>query len=194
MGMLVSTRARAHGCAESVLHRHIHAIDAGSELRVRLLSARTHAHGYSPDERHAGLRRWHAYASGRDVAHRSVGAGIARSRSLHAKYLAFRPRSGVASARSTRAANAALYRPVWGRSDVRLLPQESVMFSDQRPLSIVPRAVWLALLAALAMQVAWQSTQPKPVASAAALTPPPPFAALRVVAAGEPNVLAQLLT
>ena len=68
------------------------------------------------------------------------------------------------------------------------------MFSNERPLSIVPRAVWLVLLAALAMQVAWQSTQPRPVASSAALTAPPPLAALRVVAAGEPNVLAQLLT
>jgi hypothetical protein len=68
------------------------------------------------------------------------------------------------------------------------------MFSDERPLSIVPRAVWLVLLAALATQVAWQSNQPKPVANAAALTAPPPLPALRVVAAGEPNVLAQLLT
>jgi hypothetical protein len=68
------------------------------------------------------------------------------------------------------------------------------MFSDERPLSIVPRAVWLVLLAALATQVAWQSNQPKPVASAAALTAPPPLPALRVVAGGEPNVLAQLLT
>lgn len=68
------------------------------------------------------------------------------------------------------------------------------MFSGQRPLSIVPRAVWLVLLAALATQVAWQFNQPKPVASAAALTAPPPLPALRVVAAGEPNVLAQLLT
>lgn len=68
------------------------------------------------------------------------------------------------------------------------------MFSDERPLSIVPRAVWLVLLATLATQVAWQSNQPKPVASAAALTAPPPLPALRVVAGGEPNVLAQLLT
>jgi len=68
------------------------------------------------------------------------------------------------------------------------------MVFGERPLSIVPRAVWLVLLAALATQVAWQSNQPKPVASAAALTAPPPLPALRVVAAGEPNVLAQLLT
>lgn len=68
------------------------------------------------------------------------------------------------------------------------------MGSGERPLTVVPRPVWLMLLAALATQVAWQSTQPKPVASAAALSAPPPLPALRVVAAGEPNVLAQLLT
>ena len=68
------------------------------------------------------------------------------------------------------------------------------MGSGERRLTVVPRPVWLMLLAALATQVAWQSTQPKPVASAAALAAPPPLPALRVVAAGEPNVLAQLLT
>jgi hypothetical protein len=68
------------------------------------------------------------------------------------------------------------------------------MRSAERPLTVVPRPVWLVLLAALATQVAWQSTLPKPVASAAALAAPLPLPVLRVVAAGEPNVLAQLLT
>jgi hypothetical protein len=66
--------------------------------------------------------------------------------------------------------------------------------SGERPLTDVPRAVWLALLAALVLQIAWQWAQPKPVASAAALSAPPPVAALRVAGLGEPVVLAQLTT
>ena len=58
----------------------------------------------------------------------------------------------------------------------------------------VPRSVVMALAAALVVQIMWQGVQPKPVASAAALTPPPPLAALRVISAGEPVVLAQLMT
>jgi hypothetical protein len=61
-------------------------------------------------------------------------------------------------------------------------------------LHAVPRTTRLVLLAALVIQIAWQGLQPKPVASAAALTAPPPLAALRVVSAGEPVVLAQLMT
>jgi hypothetical protein len=68
------------------------------------------------------------------------------------------------------------------------------MGSGERPLSAVPRAVWLALLAALILQIAWQWAQPKPVASAVALSAPPPVAALRVAGLGEPVVLAQLMT
>ncbi len=68
------------------------------------------------------------------------------------------------------------------------------MGPGERPLAAVPRAVWLVLLAALASQIAWQATQPKPVASAAALPAPPPLAALRVASLGEPVVLAQLAT
>jgi hypothetical protein len=66
--------------------------------------------------------------------------------------------------------------------------------SGERSLTDVPRAVWLALLAALILQIAWQWAQPKPVASAAALSAPPPVAALRVAGLGEPVVLAQLMT
>lgn len=65
---------------------------------------------------------------------------------------------------------------------------------DERHLNAVPRPVAMALVAALVMQIMWQGLQPKPVASAAALTAPPPLAALRVVSAGEPVVLAQLMT
>lgn len=68
------------------------------------------------------------------------------------------------------------------------------MARDERPLHAVPRATWIALIVALLVQFLWQGAQPKPVASAAALDAPPPLAALRVVSAGEPVVLAQLMT
>ena len=68
------------------------------------------------------------------------------------------------------------------------------MATGERSLADVPRAVWLTLLAALALQIAWQGAQPRPVASAAALEAPPPLAALRVASIGEPIVLAQLTT
>ena len=65
---------------------------------------------------------------------------------------------------------------------------------SERPISAVPRALWLALLLAFGAQLLWQATQPKPVASAAALAPPAPLAALRITSLGEPVVLAQLMT
>lgn len=68
------------------------------------------------------------------------------------------------------------------------------MLSGERSLTDVPRAVWLALLAALILQIVWQGAQPKPVASAAGLGTPPPTAVLRVASLGEPVVLAQLTT
>src|SRR5262245_41687642 len=68
------------------------------------------------------------------------------------------------------------------------------MARDERPLATVPRILWPVLVAALTLQIAWQSSQPKPVASAAALNVPPPIAALRVMSLGEPVVLAQLMT
>ena len=66
--------------------------------------------------------------------------------------------------------------------------------TGERSLTDVPRSVWFALFVALILQVAWQTAQPRPVASAAALTAPPPLAALRVASIGEPAVLAQLTT
>ena len=68
------------------------------------------------------------------------------------------------------------------------------MKRDERPLHAVPRATRAILLAALVAQMAWQGLQPKPVASAAALTTPPSLAALRVLSVGEPVVLALLMT
>jgi len=66
--------------------------------------------------------------------------------------------------------------------------------AGERSLTDVPRAVWFALLGALIVQIAWQTAQPRPVASAVALTAPPPVAVLRVASIGEPVVLAQLTT
>ncbi len=68
------------------------------------------------------------------------------------------------------------------------------MARGERSLRAVPRSVWVMLLPALVLQIAWQWSQPKPVATAAALSAPPPVAALRVTSLGEPVVLAQLTT
>lgn len=65
---------------------------------------------------------------------------------------------------------------------------------DERPVAGVPRAVLAIFAAALALQMAWQGTQPKPVAHAAALDTPPSVVALRVASLGEPIALAQLAT
>ena len=65
---------------------------------------------------------------------------------------------------------------------------------DERPLAAVPRGVFVALVAALALQIAWSSMQPKPVARAAALDSPPGVNAMRTASLGEPVALAQLTT
>lgn len=65
---------------------------------------------------------------------------------------------------------------------------------DERPLASVPGLVCAMLLTAFTLQVAWQSMQPKPVARAETLEPPPPVSVLRVASLGEPVVLAQLMT
>ncbi len=65
---------------------------------------------------------------------------------------------------------------------------------DERPLAAVPRVVFAALTAALVLQIAWQSAQPKPVARAEALDAPPAVAALRIASLAEPVALAQLTT
>jgi hypothetical protein len=65
---------------------------------------------------------------------------------------------------------------------------------DERPLRAVPWAVAGAFLAAFALVVSWQAAQPRPVARAEALEPPPRVALLRIASAGEPVALAELLT
>lgn len=64
----------------------------------------------------------------------------------------------------------------------------------ERSISTVPRPVLVLLALALCVQIGWQALQPKPSARAEALDMPPSPAALRVLALGEPIVLAQLLT
>lgn len=65
---------------------------------------------------------------------------------------------------------------------------------DERAVAAVPRVVVAALGAALALQIAWQSAQPRPVARAEALGSPPAVPVLRVASLGEPVALAQLTT
>src|SRR5690348_10434967 len=65
---------------------------------------------------------------------------------------------------------------------------------SERSISTVPRAIAVALLLALGAQILWQASQPKPVASAAALEPPASIQALRAASLGEPVMLAQLMT
>ncbi len=66
------------------------------------------------------------------------------------------------------------------------------MRRDERPLSAVPRWLWLVLASALAVQLAWQ--QPgRPRSPAAADLPPAPSAqALRLASFAEPEALARI--
>lgn len=63
----------------------------------------------------------------------------------------------------------------------------------ERPMSAVPRGIIVALVLALAAQVAWHMQLPPPVAVANALPPPPPAGVLRVAALGEEPAFARLL-
>jgi len=65
---------------------------------------------------------------------------------------------------------------------------------DERPLYAVPRLVIASLVVALTLQIAWQSTQPKPTARAEELGAPPTIASLNIASAGEHVALAQLMT
>jgi hypothetical protein len=65
---------------------------------------------------------------------------------------------------------------------------------NERAIISVPRWVLTVLAVALCAQIGWQALQPKPVARADALEAPPPAAALKAMALGEPIALAQLLT
>jgi len=64
--------------------------------------------------------------------------------------------------------------------------------AEERPLAHVPRAVWLALGAALAAQIAWNAARPAPGRAATDLPPPPSPALLRLAALGEPQAAARL--
>jgi len=68
------------------------------------------------------------------------------------------------------------------------------MARDERSLDAVPQPVFAALIFSLALQIAWQASEPRPVARAEALLAPPPAAILRVASLGEPVPLAQLTT
>ena len=63
---------------------------------------------------------------------------------------------------------------------------------DERPLRAVPLPVFAVLLAALALHIAIQWAQPRPVARAEALEAAPPVTVLRAAALGEPVAMAQL--
>jgi hypothetical protein len=63
----------------------------------------------------------------------------------------------------------------------------------QRPLAAVPRAAWLLLATALALQIAFRAAGPAPRAQATDLPPPPPLAVLQLASLGEPEALAKLL-
>ena len=62
-----------------------------------------------------------------------------------------------------------------------------------RPLSHVPRGVYGLMGMALVLQLVFHGIQPRPIASADALSPPPDAAVFRVASLGEPVVLAKIL-
>lgn len=68
------------------------------------------------------------------------------------------------------------------------------MPAAERPASAVPKSVRWGLAVSLGLQVAWQLSQPSPLANAEQLSPPiaPPL--LRAATLGEPIAAAQLLT
>ena len=66
------------------------------------------------------------------------------------------------------------------------------MKATERPLGDVPKWLWAALGACLALQVAIQGVRPPPAAAAADLPPPPRAAALRAASLGEPAAAARL--
>jgi hypothetical protein len=63
---------------------------------------------------------------------------------------------------------------------------------DERPLTVVPGWVWLALSACLALQLAWAGMQPRTSHRTENLPPAPRLAALRLASMGEPEALARL--
>ncbi len=63
-----------------------------------------------------------------------------------------------------------------------------------RPLRDVPRRLWLLLLVASLLQVAWHAQAPAPRAVAQALPEAPPVALLRALSLGETQLLSRLLS
>ena len=66
------------------------------------------------------------------------------------------------------------------------------MRRDERPLSAVPRWLWLVLAAALAAQLVWQLPGRPRSPAAADLPPAPSVQALRLAAFAEPEALARI--
>ena len=66
------------------------------------------------------------------------------------------------------------------------------MSLDYRPLGAVPRAVWVALMLALAAQLAWRATERPGAPGADALPPVPSARALHLASFGEPEAAARL--
>jgi hypothetical protein len=64
---------------------------------------------------------------------------------------------------------------------------------NERSITDVPLAARALLALTLGLQLAWQGTQPAPLARAEDLTPPPSLAALNLVSLGEPVALARVL-
>lgn len=66
------------------------------------------------------------------------------------------------------------------------------MSANPRPLHALPAWLWLALAAALGLQIAWRTLDTAPLARDADLPPPPSIAALRLASFGEAPASARL--
>ena len=66
------------------------------------------------------------------------------------------------------------------------------MTRDERPLASLPWWLWLALAAALAVQIGFRALEPKPKLRESDLPPAPPASALRLAALGERAATARL--
>ncbi len=66
------------------------------------------------------------------------------------------------------------------------------MSRNERPLTAVPRALWVLLFVTLAAQIAWQHAGRPGLPSAGDLPPAPSAQALRLAAFGEPEALARI--
>ena len=62
-----------------------------------------------------------------------------------------------------------------------------------KPLSAVPKALWLMLALALALQLLWHASRPPPAAQMQLLPPAPPLAVLQLASLGEPIALSKIM-